>query len=370
MADGPTEEEGLGGFGGSGGGPSRPLEEVVGRIRPPDREIMQAARQRANRLVKPVGSLGKLEEYYVRLAGTARTLDPDVARKAVVVMAADHGIFEEGVAATARPVTLAQAINMTRGVTGICALAKQAGAEVVVVDVGIDADVDCPDIVHRKIARGTRNFAKGPAMTREQAIRSVEVGIEVATRKIEEGVRLLGVGEMGIGNTTPSSAIVAVFARCCPSEVTGPGANLPADRIGRKVEVVRRGIEVNRPDRSDGIDVLAKVGGLEIGGMAGVMVGGASRGVPVVVDGFVASAAALIACALAPRVRDYLFPSHSSAEPGARVAAELLQFDPPLALDMRLGEGTGAAMMFNVLEAAVFMSRHMITFDEAGFVAP
>ncbi len=346
------------------------LKQTLEAIGPLNHEIMKQAQYRVDHLIKPVGSLGKLESYYVQLAGIAGSLKPTLGKKEIIVMAADHGIYEEGIAATDRAVTLAQAENMTIGLTGVCALAKASGAQVTVVDIGIDADQVKPEVWPRKIRRGTANMAREHAMTRPEAIQAIEVGIEMANRAIDQGARVLGIGEMGVGNTTPSAAIVSVFSGRPAIEVTGPGANLPQDRMGRKVQVIEEAIAQWQPDPSDPIDVLAKVGGLEIGGMAGVILGAAAKGVPVIVDGFIASASALLAKGLSEASVAYMIPSHQSMEPGATVAADLLGFDPPLALDMRLGEGTGAAMMFGVLEAALAMNNHMITFDEAGFVAP
>lgn len=347
------------------------LERVIQEIKPLCEATMSTARKRVDDLIKPQGSLGKLESYFIQMCGIQRTLKPSTASKAIIVMASDHGVFEEGVAVSPRPVTMVQAINMTRGLTGVCALCKAAGAEVVVVDVGIDADMSGTDVIDRKIMpNGSHNLAKGPAMSREQAIQALETGIEMAHKKIEEGSRLIGIGEMGIANTTPSSAIVSVITGTEPIIVTGPGANLPKAQVGHKASVVKMSIELNAPDAQDGIDVLSKVGGLDIGGMAGVILGCASKQVPVIVDGFIALAASLIAVTIKPEVRDYLIPSHRSMEPGARIASEYLKLDPPLAMDMRLGEGTGAALMFGILEAAVHMDSQMVTFDEGGFSLP
>jgi len=347
------------------------LERTIRDIKPLCETSMLAARERVDNLIKPQGSLGKLESYFVQLCGIQRTLKPKTDQKAIIVMASDHGVFEEGVAVSPRPVTRIQAVNMTRGLTGVCALSKAAGAEVVVVDVGIDGDLSGTTVIDRKIMKnGSNNLAKGPAMSRKEAIKALEVGIEIAHKKIDEGSRLIGIGEMGIANTTPTSAIVSVITNTDPSIVTGPGANLPNAQVGHKANVIRGSIEINKPNQDDGIDVLAKVGGLDIGGMAGVILGCASRQVPVIVDGFIALAAALIAVTIQPNAREYMIPSHQSMEPGARIAAKYLELDPPLAMDMRLGEGTGAALMFGILEAAVQMEMHMVTFDEGGFNLP
>ncbi|MBN2796476.1 MAG: nicotinate-nucleotide--dimethylbenzimidazole phosphoribosyltransferase [Clostridia bacterium] len=344
------------------------LFETLKKIQPRDKTFEAQALDRINHLIKPKGSLGKLEDIAVKLSGIQRDLHPSVKKKAVIVCAGDHKIIEEGVATSSKEITKIQAINMTRGLTGVCALAKHVGAEVIVTDVGIDNEVPYDKIVNKKVKYGADNFVKGPAMSREEAIKALEAGIEVAEKAIASGVQLLATGEMGIGNTTPSSAIVSVIGGLDPSEVTGMGANLPQDKVKHKADVIRKGIEINQPNPTDGLDVLAKVGGLEIGGMAGVMLAGAANRVPVVVDGFISTAAALIATTLNPTVKEYLFASHSSLELGAKKATELLGLNTALDMNMRLGEGTGAVLMFNIIEAATYMNDEMITFEEAGFI--
>lgn len=343
------------------------LTETLDKIESRDKSYEAACLKRVDQLIKPKGSLGKLEDIVVKLAGIQRTIHPKVDKKAVIVCAGDHKIIEEGVATSKKDITKIQAINMTKGLTGVCALSKQCGAEVVVVDVGIDDDMP-PAVIDKKVKRGANNFSKGPAMSKEEAIQALEAGISVTLEKIESGVNLLATGEMGIGNTTPSSAIVSVIAGCDPAEVTGVGANLPQDKVKHKADVIRKGIELNQPNPKDGLDILAKVGGLEIGGMAGVMIAGAAHKVPVVVDGFICTAAALIATIIEPKVKDYLFASHSSLELGAKRAMKLLGLKSSLDMNMRLGEGTGAVLMFNIIEAATYMNDEMITFEEAGFI--
>lgn len=332
-----------------------------------DQEMMKRARNRVNQLIKPKGSLGYLEDLYVQLAGITGELYPEINKKSIIVMAGDHGIVEEGVTTSTKEITLFQAENMTKKITGVCALAHQAKSDVVVVDIGINNEVKEEKVINRKIKYGTNNFLKENAMTRSEAIESIEVGIEMAKKEIARGVNLLGTGEMGIGNTSPSSAIVSVICQKNPLEVTGMGANLPEPKVLHKAKVIKEAIAARKPIRTDGIDVLSKVGGLEIGGMAGVMLGGAKYGVPVVVDGFISTAAALIAYQINSQVVDYLIPSHASMEKGAKIASEYLGLKPPLNLGLRLGEGTGAALMFNIIEAATFMNKDMITFDEAGW---
>ncbi len=344
------------------------LENRLQKIMGLDQNFTYKSKDRMDHLIKPKESLGKLEDILIQLSGIQRTYHPKVDKKAIIVCAGDHKIIEEGVATSKKDITLIQAVNMTKGLTGVCALSKQCGAEVVVVDVGIDNEVNNSFIINKKIKYGADNFRYQPAMTRDEAIRSIEAGIEVAEMKINEGVNLLGTGEMGIGNTTPSSAILSVLGGFDPLEVTGIGANLPLEKVKHKANVIREAINYNKPNKKDPLDVLSKVGGLEIGAMAGVMIAGAANNVPVVIDGFISSAAALIAIHMEPKVKDYLFASHYSMEAGAKKMMEALDMTTYLDMNMRLGEGTGAALMFNIIEAATYMNDEMITFDEAGFI--
>lgn len=343
------------------------LKEAIKNICMPDEIYFEKSKERIDNLIKPKGSLGKLEGICSKLSSIQKNIFPEVDKKSIIVFAADHGIFEEGVAITPRDVTLIQAVNMTKGLTGVCALAKQSGSEVIVVDVGIDSDYKNEKIVDRKLMKGTRNFTKGPAMDYETAVKSIEVGIEMAYREYEKGVKMIGIGEMGIGNTTPSAAITAVFGGYSAREVTWLGANLPMDRLEKKIDVVKMGIDLNKPNKLDAIDVLAKVGGLEIGAMAGAMIGAAAKGMPVVIDGFICTVAAIIATSIEPKVKEYIITSHYSMEKGAKLASDILGIEPSLKLDLRLGEGSGAAVMFNVIDSAVCMNKYMVTFDEGGF---
>ena len=344
------------------------LDDIINHIEPGDDYAGQICLDRINALIKPKGSLGKLEEMVVKLAAIQKNPYPSFQKKAVVVCAGDHKIIEEGVATSKKDITKIQAINMTRGLTGVCALAKSVGAQVVVVDLGIDNEVPYDKIINKKIKYGADNFMKGPAMTYEEARASILAGFDVASQLIDKGVNLLATGEMGIGNTSPSSAIVSVLTNTEVELVTGIGANLPLDKVKHKAKVIERGIQVNQPNPEDALDVLAKVGGLEIGGMCGVMLAGAYHRVPVVVDGFISSAAALLATKLNKNVKDYLFGSHNSLELGAQVASKHLGLDTYLDMNMRLGEGSGAVLMFSILESALSMNNEMITFDEAGFI--
>ncbi|SHK16302.1 nicotinate-nucleotide--dimethylbenzimidazole phosphoribosyltransferase [Paramaledivibacter caminithermalis] len=344
------------------------LKETLKGIKDLDKEAMKKSRARIDNLIKPKGSLGRLEEIVEKLAGITGNIFPKVDNRVVIVMAGDHGVYEEGVAPDPQELTAIQTCNFPKGITGVCALAKQARADVIVVDIGVAADLKELGVINRKIKYGTDNMAKGPAMTRDEAIKALEVGIEIATEEIKKGRNLLTTGEMGIGNTTPSAAIISVLGEYDPHEIAGRGAGLSEEKVSHKAEVIKRAIEVNKPDKTDGIDVLSKVGGLEIGGMAGVMLAGAANRVPVVVDGFISTAAALIACTIEPKVKNYLFASHASKEKGSAKASELLGLEPMLNMEMRLGEGTGGVLAFNIIEAATFMNSEMITFEEAGIV--
>lgn len=332
-----------------------------------DAQTAAACRDRVDQLIKPRGSLGVLEDLAVQLAGIQGKLYPEVNQKAVLVMAGDHDIIEEGVATSKKDITTIQAVNMTRGLTGVCALARPAGAEVFVYDVAINEDVSQTAIIPKKVRWGTGNFYRAEAMSREEAAQCLWVGIEAALEAKTKGFDLLAIGEMGIGNTTPSAAITAVITHSPASLTTGMGANLPPEQVSHKASIIQAAIDRHLPDPEDCLDILHKVGGCEIGAMAGVMVGGARYGIPVIVDGYIAWAAALLAETLYPGTKQFLIASHKSMEAGAQIAAAFLGMKPYLDLEMRLGEGTGAVMMFHVVASALAMNRHMITFDEANF---
>ena len=335
------------------------LTSLLRAIPLPDSAAMLRAQQHIDGLLKPPGSLGRLESLAVQLAGMPGLKGvPHVNGKAMLVMCADHGVWDEGVAVSPKVVTAIQAANMTRGTTGVCVLAAQAGAKVHVIDVGIDAE-PIPGVVNMRVARGCGNIAEGPAMSRSQAKELLLEVIRYTHELAKDGVTLFGVGELGMANTTPAAAIVSVLTGSDAEEVVGIGANLPLSRVGNKVDVVRRAIAVNQPDRHDGVDVLAKVGGFDLVGMAGVMLGAASCGLPVVLDGFLSYSAALAACQIAPQIKPYLIPSHFSAEKGARTALAHLELDPYLNMGMRLGEGSGAALAMPIVEAACAMYNNM-----------
>ena len=340
------------------------LKQYCEAVTVPDREIMDAARRRQAELAKPPGSLGKLEDYSIRLAGITGQVRPHVEKCRVLVLAADNGVTAEGISSAPTSVTLSQVINMTRHKTGMSALAHYFGNEVVVADMGIDTDRPIPGVLDRKVRRSTGNIAREPAMTRQQALHALETGMELAAQAAADGVQALGIGEMGIGNTSPSSAVAAVLTGAPVEGVTGIGSGIPSERVRHKAELIRQGIERNRPNPADAVDVLAKVGGPELGAMAGLMLGGASLRIPVVVDGFIAGAAAAIAIGIRPGVRDMLVGSHSSFEPGHRILMNHLNIPTYLDLGLRLGEGTGAVLLYPLIDASVRILTEMRTLKE------
>jgi len=332
-----------------------------------DEAAMTAARQRQRRLIKPPGSLGRLEELSVQLAGITCRSVPVLREKAVVVMAADHGVTAEGVSAYPAEVTAQMVMNFLAGGAAINALARQAGARVVVVDMGVAAPVESnPGLLDRKIAHGTGNIARGPAMAREQAEAAVAVGQDLMKDLAQQGVDLVGLGDMGIGNTTTASALTAALTGVKVPTVVGRGTGVDDAGLARKMAVVERALAVNRPDPSDPMGTLAKVGGFEIAGLVGVVLGAAASRVPVLVDGFITAAASLVAARLEPEVRPYLIASHRSVEVGHRVILDELGLEPLLELELRLGEGTGAALAMHIIEAATRILAEMATFEDAG----
>lgn len=346
------------------------LDDVVRGIRPLDARWRQRARQRLNDLAIPLGSLGRLLDIAEQLAAICENLKPSVEKKVVVTMAGDHGVVAEGVSACPQEVTLQMVYNFVAGGAGINALARTAGARVVVVDMGVAGDlselVAQGKIISRKIAYGTQNMTKGPAMTREQAIQAVEAGIEIAVDLINDGAQILGTGDMGIGNTTPSSAILAALSGLPAREVTGRGSGIDDETFERKVNAIQTALAVNNPDPGDPLDVLSKVGGFEIGGIAGVILGAAYCRVPVVIDGFISTAGALLAKRIAPASVEYMIAGHRSMEYGHRYMLSELGLQPLLDLNMRLGEGTGAALAMCIVEGAARVISEMLTFEEAG----
>lgn len=346
------------------------LKETLEEIKTLDKQAMDKASDRQNRLTKPPGSLGRLEELSIRLAGIQRRALPQIERKVIYTFAGDHHtVFEENIASAPMEITAQQVLNFSSGGGAVNALAASCGAELVVIDMGIATKYNRPaTILDKRVGFGAANITKGPAMSREEAIRSLEGGIEVVMDLKGNTPDIIGVGEMGIGNTTPASAIFSLYTGLDPVNVTGPGAGINEETIKRKVQVISKALTVNKPEKSDAIDVLSKIGGFEIGGMAGAMIAAASKGIPVVVDGFISTAAALLAEQLNPVIADYLILSHKSAERGYEHAAGFLKQKPLLDLGLRLGEGTGAALGITICEASVRALRDIQTFDEAGVI--
>src|SRR5574340_92137 len=343
------------------------LEEVLTRIRPLDPHLLDKAQSRLDRLTKPLGSLGRLEELAARYVMITGELKPNLPRGAVFTFAADHGVAMEGVSAYPREVTAQMVLNFLRGGAGVNVLARHVGVDVRVVDIGVAYEFGrVPGLIQKKVMMGTKNLLLEPAMSREQATEALQVGVDLATEAAREGIGLIGTGDMGIGNTTPSAAITAVMTGRPVAGVTGRGTGIDESAHAHKVAIIQQALDRHRPNQADALDVLAKVGGLEIGGLAGLMLGAAAARVPVVLDGFIAGAAALIAVGLQPRCRDYLIASHRSVEGGHQAILDHLGLKPLFDLDLRLGEGTGACLGMGLVQASIKILTEMATFDEAG----
>ena len=343
------------------------IESLISRIQPLDQTAMKAARARQDVLTKPQGSLGRLESLSIQLAGITGQARPRIEHKVVTVMAGDHGVVEEGVSAFPQEVTPQMVLNFLRGGAAINVLAKHVGARVVIVDMGVAAPMEPhPQLVNRRVAAGTANIARGPAMTRAQAEESILNGVDVVEAEISRGLDILATGDMGIGNTTPSAAIACLVTRRSANEIVGRGTGIDNEGLRRKVLAVENALKVNHPDPQDGLDILSKVGGFEIGGLAGAILGAAANRRPVVIDGFISTAAAIVAATLAPQVRDYLIAAHCSQELGHRLMMDWLGVQPLLDMHMRLGEGTGAALAMSLVEASCKILDEMATFGEAG----
>lgn len=342
------------------------LEETMQKIRPVDAAAMTAAKQHWDGLGKPLGSLGRLEKALIQIAGIQRTGDVHIDRKALVIMCADNGVVEEGVTQCGQEVTATVAENFLDEKSCVAIMCRRAGTKICPVDIGMA--VDTPRVEKRKIAYGTKNMAKEPAMTREQAVAAIEVGIAKAEELHAQGYEILATGEMGIGNTTTSSAMTAVYLGLDVETVTGRGAGLSSHGLQRKIHAIKQAIAVNQPDPEDPLDVLAKVGGLDIAGMCGLFLGGAAQQMPVVMDGFISQVAALTAMRLVPECADYILASHVSEEPGANILLKALEKDAFLTCRMRLGEGSGAVALFPILDFASDIYHKMSTFVQADIV--
>ncbi len=342
------------------------LADTINKIGDLDDQVRQEIRIHQSNLTKPPASLGILEDLAAQIGGITGRKFPEITKKAVVVMAGDHGVTAENVSAYPQEVTSQMVLNFINGGAAVNVLARHTGAEVVVVDVGVATPIDHRKVLSRKIRMGTANMAEGPAMSREEAVQALEVGISVADELITNGYQLLATGDMGIGNTTASSAIMAVFLGIPGHEVAGRGTGLDKSGVLHKEQIIDRAIAMNRPNPEDPIDVLAKVGGLEIGALAGLILGAAANRIPVVIDGFISSAAALVAGKIASQAAGYMIASHCSAETAHRKLLQYLKLKPVLELAMRLGEGTGAVLAFNLIEAALKINKEMATFESAG----
>ena len=343
------------------------LEEKLSRIKPVDKDLYQKIQARLDNLTKPRGSLGRLEEMAKRYVAITGKESPKITKKIIYVFAGDHGVTDEGVSLYPKEVTPQMVYNFLRGGAGINVLARHIMAEVRVVDIGVDHHFNKADgLIQCKVGKGTGNIANGPAMTRDEAIRAMEVGIGLADEAASEGVDIIGTGDMGIGNTTPSSAIAAVITGEPIETVTGRGTGIDDQMFGVKVKTIGRAIKINHPDPADPVDVLSKVGGFEIAGIAGLIIGAAANRIPVMIDGFISTAGALIASEMNVNIKDYLFASHLSVEQGHRIMLKRIGLKPLLDLDLRLGEGTGACLGINIVEAGIKILTEMATFGDAG----
>ncbi len=343
------------------------IQDVIQNIKPVDENWYAKAQRRLDSLTKPVGSLGRLEEFARGLVAITESDSPVLDKKVIFTFAGDHGVAEEGVSAYPKEVTRQMVLNFIRGGAGINVLARHAGAEVIVIDIGVDYDFGGLErLVSMKVVRGTKNFTRGPAMSRDDAISCISVGIGLAERYAKEGYKIFGTGDMGIGNTTPSSAIASVLTGRPVREVTGKGTGISEDSFEKKVKVIEEGIRINNPSPDDAIDVLSKVGGAEMGGIAGLILGAAANRIPVVIDGFISTAGAMIAYSIEPKVRDYMFAAHNSVEIGHKAMLDRIGLKPILDLNLRLGEGTGAALAMLLITAGLKIYKEMATFAEAG----
>ena len=343
------------------------LEQIINSIKPLDQKAMAIARQRQDTLTKPHGSLGRLEELSIHIAGIKADPAPRLEQKAIITMAADHGVVAEGVTLYPQEVTRQMVLNFLNGGAGINVLARHIGTRVLVVDMGVIGGFPpTPGLICKMIDFGTKNMAQGPAMTRRQATDALEAGIELFAAEADQGLDIVGTGDMGIGNTTASSAIFAAISGHDIGKITGRGTGIDDNQLAHKISIIEKALTVNQPDPKDALDVLSKVGGFEIGGLAGVILAGAAQRTPVVIDGFISGAAALIATGLCPQAKDYLIAAHRSAEAGHALLLDFLGLKPLLDLNMRLGEGTGAALGISLAEASIKILTQMATFTEAG----
>lgn len=344
------------------------FNKTINNIRALDEDVMLEARKRMDSLAKPFGSLGKLESIAVQLSGITGKVHNEINKKCTIVMASDHGIWEEGVSCAPQEITAIQTMNMLKGVTGICAVSRANNADLRIVDIGVMRDLEHPSLINRKISYGTKNFSKEPAMSREDAIKALEIGIEMVKDLVDEGYNLLGTGEMGIGNTSCSSAVFMAFTGFDAEVSVGKGGGITQEAYEKKKQVIENAIKYHRPNVNDPIEVLSKVGGLDLVGMVGCFLGAAYFRVPIVIDGFISAAAALAAYKINPLVKHFMIPSHCSKEPGYKHVMNEIGLEPMLYLDMRLGEGTGCPIAFNIIETSLSVMNTMATFEEATII--
>ncbi|MDR1269235.1 MAG: nicotinate-nucleotide--dimethylbenzimidazole phosphoribosyltransferase [Planctomycetaceae bacterium] len=339
------------------------IEEIITKIQPLDLNAQNLARTRQDSLIKPLGSLGRLEELSVQLAGITGDMTRRFIKKAIVIMCADNGVYEEGVSAAPQSFTLMQTLNFQKGITGVSVLSKLSNSKMVVVDIGVNGNIVSENVVNKKIRKGTNNLAKEPAMTRDEVIQAIIIGFEEVQKLQLMGFSVVGTGEMGLGNTTTSSLILMALTDCSVDDAVGKGAGLSDEDFVHKKEIVQKAFDYHKPDKNDPIGVLEKVGGFDIAGLVGVYLGAAYFRFPVVIDGVISASAALLAFQLCPKIRDFMIPSHGSREPGYNIAIQKLGMKPYFDLEMRLGEGSGCPFTFLLIDAAQMILNQMATFD-------
>lgn len=342
------------------------LYNIINNIEKSDKNIMDEAKERMDSLAKPLGSLGELEKIGIKITGITGSLKNKFKKKCVIIFCADNGVFEEGVASTPQYVTVAQTINFTKGLSGVGVIAKENGSDLMIVDIGINSSLQIEGVIDRKIRRGTNNIAKGPAMTENECIQAILTGIEASKKAYDEGYDVLGVGEMGIGNTTTSSSVLIALKECDIEAAVGRGSGLTNDAFNKKKMVIKKALEINKPNKDNPIDILMKVGGFDLAAMTGAFIGASYYKIPIVIDGFISVVAALLAVKLNENIKDYLFASHLSQEIGYSLAINELGLKPMVNLDMRLGEGSGCPIAFSIIDTANAILRNMATFEESG----
>lgn len=342
------------------------INSIINGIKPLNVQVMKDVKTKIDNLAKPIGSLGTLEDIVIKLSGINEKTVKTIEKKSIVIMCADNGIVDEGVSTCPQSTTLTVSLNFVKGTTGVCLLSKYAGSDLTVVDIGINGEVDDPRILNRKISYGTKNIAKEAAMSREDVIKAINIGIDIVKDLKKNGYEMLGTGEMGVGNTSTSAAVISVLTGIHSDNIVGKGSGLTDLGLEKKKEVIRRAIEVNKPDVDDPIDVLSKIGGLDIAGLCGCFLAAAYERIPIVMDGVISAAAALCAYRLNPLVKDYILPSHVSMEEGSRSVLAEMGLQSMINLNMRLGEGSGCPFTFKIVDMALFTLWNMSSFNESG----